>query len=610
LRPTRRKSVVGALFVGLVVGAGGAVPSPASAVPGISTAGRVEVWGPIAASYPVTTSPAAGPWRTAVSQSLTDTLFAIKADGTLQRLAGTALEIPAAVAGQQVTAVDQYGNDAAGVALGDGSVHFWGSSRGFPKGALTVAQLGAPAAQIAVGTQVAFVLLGDGRLGMQSGFGYELVKDPATSAPLTGVVDVAGGGLGGYALLSSGRVVHIDTAAVTTVAPADAADPIIDIDRGIGVTEEGVVQTFTQVENSAVVDPDYPAELVDDPVEQVVVVGSSNFAAVRTSAGEVVVWRGEGEVEEAYQPPAAIQGKVVDLTGGSAFHAIVGEPLPPVSVTAPAAISGTPQVGKTLTGAPATFAGEPTVTNQWLANNEVIAGATGTTLTLTNDHLGDTITFRSTATRGSDEPVVSTSSPVGPVAAAPAKVASSTAVAVSPASAGYGTARTVTVTVTKAGGTPTGSVSVKVGAATLSGTLSAGKATVAVPATQPVGTHAVTASYAGDETTNASTGTAQVVVAKAASSTKVTKVKVVKAGKKVQVQLKVTTPAGVSPAGPVKIVVKKGSKKVVSKTVTVNAAGVAKLTAKKLAKGKYSVAAAYAGSATVAPSAGKKSFKV
>lgn len=606
--PTRRKSVIGVAFAGLVAGVLGAVPSPASAVDGISSTGAIEVWGPVAASYPVTTSPAAGPWRTAVSKALTANLFAVRGDGTVERLAGTALDVPAAVAGQQVTSLDQYGNDAAGVVLANGSVQFWGSSRGFPKVALSVAELGAPAAQVAVGTAIAFVRLADGRMGMQSGFGYELVEDPVTQAPLAGVVDVYVGGLSGYALLATGRVVAVDTTAVTTVAPADAEDPLVEIDRGIGVTEDGDVYRFTQAENSATPDPNYPADLVEDPVEQVVAVGSGNMAAVRTSAGEVVVWEGEGDVPEAYQPPAAIQGKVVDLTGGSAFQAVVGEPLPPVSVSTPASIAGTPQVGQTLTGTPAVFAGEPgNVANQWLADGDEILGATGTTLALTSDHLGDTITFRSTATRGSDEPVESVSAPVGPVVEAPAKGASTTTVAVAPASAGYGTARAITVTVAKSAGTPTGAVSVKVGATTLSGTLSGGKATVTVPATQPVGTHAVTASYGGDASTQPSTGTGKVVVTKARSTTKVT---AKKKGTGLAVSVKVTTPKGVSPAGKVTIVVKKGSKKVVSKTVKVNAAGVATLTAKKLAKGKYTVSAAYAGSATVAPSAGKKAAKV
>ncbi|WP_127479698.1 Ig-like domain repeat protein [Nocardioides pantholopis] len=610
---TRRKTAAGAVVVGLIAGALGA--SPASAVPGLSDAGAIQVWGQTPASYPVTT--ANGPWRTAVSQAAGGNIFAIRGDGTLQRVAGSATDvnIPAAVAGQQVVSVDQYGNSAAGVVLASGSLYLWGA-RGFPTGETSVATLGAPAVQVATGSNLAFARLSDGRLGMRSAFGtgYELVGDPVTGAPLTGVVDVEAAATAGYALLADGRVVHINTSGVTTVAPADA-DPIIDIDMGVGVTRAGVVKRFTQVADSAVVDPNTPDELAGAPVEQIANVSlGTSITAVRTDTGQVVVWQGEGAVAEAWQVPAGIQGKVVDLTGGSNFQAIVGEPLPPVTVTTPASITGTPEVGQTLTGTPATFAGEPgTVVNQWLADGAEIAGATGNTLALTEAHLGKTITLRSTATRGPDTPVVSVSAPVGPVttASTPVKVASTTTVAVAPPSAAYGKARTLTVSVTKAGGTPTGTVAVTVGGASSSLPLNAGSASLTVPATLAVGTHAVSASYAGDATTNPSAGSASVAVTKAASRSKVTAVKVKKKGKKVTVQMKVTAPAGVRPSGKIAVVIKRGAKKVAKKSVSVNAKGVASFTAKKLTKkGKYKVTASYGGSATLAASKATKAFKV
>lgn len=68
-----------------------------------------------------------------------------------------------------------------------------------------------------------------------------------------------------------------------------------------------------------------------------------------------------------------------------------------------ATASGTPQVGKILTGTTAEF-NDPaaTVTNQWLANGEVIAGATGTTYMIMAADLGKTITFTSIAVRGAE----------------------------------------------------------------------------------------------------------------------------------------------------------------------------------------------------------------
>src|SRR5699024_8944728 len=65
-----------------------------------------------------------------------------------------------------------------------------------------------------------------------------------------------------------------------------------------------------------------------------------------------------------------------------------------------ASISGTPEVGKTLTGTPAEFSDSGAdVVNQWLADGEPIDGANGKKLTLTKQMLGKKITFKSTATR-------------------------------------------------------------------------------------------------------------------------------------------------------------------------------------------------------------------
>ncbi len=84
----------------------------------------------------------------------------------------------------------------------------------------------------------------------------------------------------------------------------------------------------------------------------------------------------------------------------------VSDPVGPVlvvlGVTTKPSISGTAEVGKTLTGTPAVFNDAAVITNQWFADGVAISGATGDSLELTADHLGAVITFKSTATRGSD----------------------------------------------------------------------------------------------------------------------------------------------------------------------------------------------------------------
>jgi hypothetical protein len=99
---------------------------------------------------------------------------------------------------------------------------------------------------------------------------------------------------------------------------------------------------------------------------------------------------------------------------------------PPAMLTLPT-VSGTAQVGATLTGTNGTFSGEPTptVTRQWVRCDPegedclAIAGATGATYTLVPADAGHTVRFSNTATN-SEGSVTSASTAVGPVTAAPA----------------------------------------------------------------------------------------------------------------------------------------------------------------------------------------------
>jgi amidase len=96
----------------------------------------------------------------------------------------------------------------------------------------------------------------------------------------------------------------------------------------------------------------------------------------------------------------------------------------------------------------------------------------------------------------------------------------------------YGAANTATVSVT-ADPVATGTVSLEVAGKTVTGTLAGGKATLTLPSGVPVGTHLVTATYAGSSTVAKSVATATLKVTKAAPkvAVKLTK-KTVKAGQK------------------------------------------------------------------------------
>ncbi|WP_193606608.1 LamG-like jellyroll fold domain-containing protein [Nocardioides lijunqiniae] len=124
----------------------------------------------------------------------------------------------------------------------------------------------------------------------------------------------------------------------------------------------------------------------------------------------------------------------------------------------------------------------------------------------------------------------------------------------------YGRAGTVAVAVSPA--TATGRVDVLSGSRVLgSGTVTAGKASVALPARALApGTHPLTLRYAGDASHDASTGQVQLVVVKAVPVMKVQAPGKVKRGKRATVKVTLTAP-GVTLTGQVRVTVK--GKKVV-----------------------------------------------
>ena len=253
----------------------------------------------------------------------------------------------------------------------------------------------------------------------------------------------------------------------------------VDRDHSIALTSDGKVQAWSHTAGSRVVSNIGALEghtIVDIAV-------SESIGAAVTDTGEVIVWGGdsEGNVKPTDQFPAdQARGKVVALadqdTGRTGMLAITdrGELIPwgwddfgddkvmtsvppgleghevlaaattrdshiaiivgkkleidedPLTVSSQPSLDGDATVGETLTATPATFSESDgvTVTHQWYATAAGgepvrIPGADGTTLALTADHLDRTITYTTTAQRGSETAVVSDpSNGVGPVTAA------------------------------------------------------------------------------------------------------------------------------------------------------------------------------------------------
>ncbi|MBI0376139.1 Ig-like domain repeat protein [Streptomyces albiflaviniger] len=202
-------------------------------------------------------------------------------------------------------------------------------------------------------------------------------------------------------------------------------------------------------------------------------------------------------------------------------------------------------------------------------------------------------------------------SPLTPLTINPAS--STTTLTISPASPVCGEAVTLCAQVTTTPpGTcaPTGTVTFTIaGGPTLTGTLNgSGQACVTTSAI-PVGTHAVTATYAGNGDVAASTGTGSVTVGQGASTTTVSVSPASPVcGEAITIcaQVTVSPPSTCTPTGTVTFVITGGP----TLTGTLNASGQACVTTSALTAGSHTVTATYGGSTDIAGSNGTASITV
>ncbi len=594
--------VSGLLASALVMAPNGAV---AERLDPASPAGSLVSWG---ATEGVCTNPASGtvsggPYRAFDRSENDGEALGINAAGLLTQPVNTlsSIAIPAALANQQVKAVSVTKRKGAAV-TSDGAVHIWGASNGFATGTFTAATLGAKAVDVSIGILSGVVLLEDGTVGTFTGFGYTHV------AGLEDVAEVLSDGSSGYTARITGGGLRSFVASTgdetsanipAAVRGDELADPVASFASTLAVTQAGVVHSWAGNVGSDT----FPTVELDGKVIDVATLTDATtdgWRAALTDENEVVVWgpeNAEAECTAAFtELPEAIEGKGLRslVDGGYQFSVIASDPL---AVNTAPSIAGTAEVGSTLTGTPATFTGSPDlITNRWFADDAPIEGTAGgaTTYTLTAAELGKNITFKSTATRGADAPVVSTSASVGPVQPPPAKIASVTAVAAPTRS--YGTAGTATVTVTN-----TGSRAVS-GTVTLTGagpaqtkTLAGGKAAFALPKSLAATAYTLKASYSGNSGLNPSSKTARYTVAKAKSKAPTFKATKRPTSKKAgKATVTVSTLSGLAKAsGKVTVTLKKGSS---SKKVSGTLSG-GKRTIKlpKLKKGTWKVTVSYAG---------------
>ncbi|WP_181803146.1 Ig-like domain repeat protein [Streptomyces shenzhenensis] len=164
------------------------------------------------------------------------------------------------------------------------------------------------------------------------------------------------------------------------------------------------------------------------------------------------------------------------------------------------------------------------------------------------------------------------------------------------ATTAYGKTPKVAVTVAGSHGvTASGKVTVKEGATVLgTGTLDAsGKVTVGLSNHLKVATHSLSVSYGGSSSLNSSATTVSLKITKATASVATSAPASVSHTAKAKVTVKVTA-SGTTPTGTVRIY--EGSKVIATGTLS---SGKVTITLPKLAKGKHTLHAFYAGSSTV-----------
>lgn len=472
-----RLGALGALT--LVMGTAAAIGTPAQADTGAAPAtGHVIGWadGAVTATYPAEGGPA-GPWARLGENGLgANAVGALRADGGVDVVASaqaSAQAVPAHVSGQQTVSLSVGGPRSIWAASADGSVTKWGGSRGsFPDQTWTAEQLGGKALAVSGSVYRAYALVetpegahhvtviayGPDAVGGTEG--VSPVVSGETGAPVTDVVALGAVnrdpgfsfGIDTLALRADGSLVVLsDGQGWYDVRPA-GDDPVVAFGSRSGESGTGVAATGTFVTQSGksygfrLVNPNstvpwafetwqddnFPGVPAGQSVKEVNATGDASTGSPQfllTDQGDVVAWRSEPQAggdtpADVPLPEVLAAGGVLDIADGA--YALLEVDAAALAATAAPTVSGTPRVGETLTGTPATFNdASATVTNQWKADGVAIEGATGTTLSLTAAQLGTSITFTSTATRG-DETVSSTSAVSGPVQEALAPLAVTT----------------------------------------------------------------------------------------------------------------------------------------------------------------------------------------
>lgn len=508
MRTLARQGVLG-LTAGALALVGLTCPAHAAAL-SADTAGTVVEWGTGATDQVAVPDLGTNVISIDESGSATNTApggsaygIAAKSDGTVVGW-GTAGSAGRDGAIKDLRGVTQVSAAAAyALALSGGTIKEVGTTT-----TIGDAPAGSDFTQVYAGPSAGLALKSDGTITQWTTLPAGAVGTPPTGA---GFVQVAATALASYALKADHTAVAWGSGSAAYPVPSAIQGHIVSLATGnllaAAVLDDGSVQTW------GIGAADAPAALTGEHAD-LIDVGSS--IVVHTTEGHIYDWGGDAST--AATPESLVAAPVAQLVAGPARHdlAVVTS----LRNSAAPAISGKPQIGQRLSVTSARFNLTPSrMSTQWLANDKPIAGATGSSLTLSPALVGKAISVTQTATYGNGASGQTASATSRRTAAVGKLTASLGKLSIKPKKLTLAKIKkaTATVTVSAAGYVPTGRVTLSLKKRTVTATLSGGKATFALKKLAKgakKGKNKLTLSYAGDTSVTGTTGKVTIKVKK------------------------------------------------------------------------------------------------
>lgn len=415
-RRLARTAATAVLTLGLTF-TGAAAAGPTYAEEGVPVptfqGGTITVWGDDSTGQDELPPSLAGKVVTAIGPGPGHTL-AITSDGRITAWGAPGdgrLTVPPGLAGKTAVAVSGGGFHSMAL-TSDGVVAAWGRNDA-GQAAVPPSLTGRTVTAISAGYTHSMALTSD---GVVTAWGSPLDGRTTVPASLSGktVIAISAGAAHSLALTSDGKVTAWgrNTQGQATVPDSLAGRTVTDVaagwDHSVALTSDGTVVAWgsNQFGQSTV-----PPGLAGKTVTSIS--SGADHVLALTDDGVITAWGRNGLQQSTV--PASLAGRVVTAVAADGAQSVAIAT--GFAVEGPPTVAGSPAALSTLTAAPPRYTARPdAVVHQWYADGAAIPGATGTSYTATFADVGKRLTFQATATKVGHAPVVSTSTPTGPVA--------------------------------------------------------------------------------------------------------------------------------------------------------------------------------------------------